>query len=47
VTAALRLAEVNMSYTPDERERWTRVRKAVLVFLWMLEELANQTKRAQ
>lgn len=38
VTAALRVAEVNMSFTPDTRERLSRVRMATFVFLSLLEE---------
>lgn len=45
LTEALRQAAVNMSYTPDRRERQTRVRKAVLVFSWMLEESASLEQR--
>ncbi len=38
VTAALRVAGVNMSFTPDTRERFSRVRMATLVFLSLVEE---------
>jgi hypothetical protein len=38
LTAALRQAGIDMSYTLDKRERLARARKAILLFSWMLEE---------
>lgn len=38
LTAALRQAGVDMSYTPDPSERRRRARQACLIFLWMLDE---------
>ncbi len=40
LTAVLGVSGVNMSYMSDKRERLAHVRKAVWVFLWMLEEMA-------
>jgi hypothetical protein len=45
ITAALRQAGIEMSYTPNMRERLTRARMAVFVFLWMLEERLKEYER--
>jgi hypothetical protein len=38
LTRALKAAGINMSYTPDEAERFMRAREAGYVYLWMLSK---------
>jgi hypothetical protein len=47
ITAALRQAGIDMSYAPNTRERLARARKALAVFLWMLEERLDEFERKE
>lgn len=42
ITAAIRIAGVDMRYTPDLKERVRRARMATYVFLWMLDEFERE-----
>jgi hypothetical protein len=39
----LRIADVDLRYTPDKQERYRRARQATLIFLLMLEECAKES----
>src|SRR5260370_41586586 len=39
----LRLGEIDLRYTPDEEERLSRARQALLILLFMLEERLKQS----
>lgn len=39
----LRLADIDLRYTPDKQERFRRARQATLIFLLMLEECAKES----
>ncbi len=47
LTALIRLAGVNMSYTPDIRERFARARMMIFVFLWLLDEALKEYEQKQ
>jgi len=45
VTEAIRLAGIDMRFTPDVWERLWRARQATLIFLWMLGEFERGSAR--
>jgi hypothetical protein len=45
MTEMLRLSGVEMGYTSDPQERLQRVRRAILVFNWMILELEQQNSK--
>lgn len=47
LTAALRIAGVDMRFTRDVRERFARARMATQVFLWILEEMLKQHEQKE
>jgi hypothetical protein len=47
LTAALWHAGVEMSFTPDVRERLARARRATLVFLWALEDILKEHEQKE